>query len=365
MSTTALVELKSLGKAFGNFVALKDINLDIQRGEILTLLGPSGCGKSTLMRIIAGFEQPSSGQLLLNGSDMVALPPEHRPVNMVFQRYALFPHLDVFDNIAFGLRLKKMPETEVRDRVRKMIDLVQLGPMADRWISEISGGQSQRVALARALVNEPQVLLLDEPLAALDLKIRQLMLAELRRIQETTGTTFVYVTHDQDEALVLSSRIALMDHGRIVQLATPDQIYFQPNSMFAARFLGETNVIEGIVTSIGKSKIHVTMSDGVIVSSQNATSIRVGDTVNAVIRPEAVVAIADGKRTATGPNSFKAQLKSVVPIGGRLMATALLPDGTSVRFQQPRLDSQVNFDSGSQVQISWPEHVVSVLPKET
>lgn len=364
MSSAALVETRSLGKSFGNFVALKDITLDIRPGEILTLLGPSGCGKSTLMRIIAGFEQPSSGQLLLNGSNMIPLPPERRPVNMVFQRYALFPHLDVFDNIAFGLRLKKLPEAEVHERVRRMIDLVQLGPTADRWISEISGGQAQRVALARALVNEPQVLLLDEPLAALDLKIRQLMLEELKRIQETTATTFVYVTHDQDEALMLSSRIALMDHGRIVQLGTPDEIYFHPNSMFAARFLGETNVLEGKVISVDKGRVLVGKGDGTIVSSQGPAYLKAGDLVSVVIRPEAVVAQTSAKKTADGPNTFMAQLKSVMPIGGKLLATAVLPDGTPVRFQQPRLDSLGGFESGAPVQVSWPEHVVSVLPKE-
>ena len=210
---------------------------------MLTLLGPSGCGKSTLMRIVAGFEKATSGDVVIDGRRVNDTPPEKRPVNMVFQRYALFPHLDVFDNVAFGLRLKKLPKQEITDATQRILDLVQLSDLADRWIGEISGGQAQRVALARALVNEPTVLLLDEPLAALDLKIRHYMIGELKRIHETTGTTFLYVTHDQDEAMMLSDRIVLMNEGRIEQIGTPEEMYSAPKTLFTARFLGETNIV--------------------------------------------------------------------------------------------------------------------------
>ncbi|RUX20726.1 ATP-binding cassette domain-containing protein, partial [Mesorhizobium sp. M7A.F.Ca.US.011.01.1.1] len=199
-----IVELNDITKKWGTFTALDNINLNVKKGEILTLLGPSGCGKSTLMRIVAGFENPTVGHVVINGKDVTAIPPERRPVNMVFQRYALFPHLDVFDNVAFGLRLKGHSKDQVNDEVDQMLKLVQLQDFRSRWIGEISGGQAQRVALARALVNKPEVLLLDEPLAALDLKIRHHMLEELKRIHTETGTTFIYVTHDQDEAMILS-----------------------------------------------------------------------------------------------------------------------------------------------------------------
>ena len=243
MTDMNVVELKNVEKFFGKFQALQDIDLSIRKGEVLTLLGPSGCGKSTLMRIVAGFEKATNGNVSINGQRINDTPPEKRPVNMVFQRYALFPHLDVFDNVAFGLRLKKLPKQEITDATQKILDLVQLSDLADRWIGEISGGQAQRVALARALVNEPTVLLLDEPLAALDLKIRHYMIGELKRIHETTGTTFLYVTHDQDEAMMLSDRIVLMNDGRIEQIGTPEEMYSAPKTLFTARFLGETNIL--------------------------------------------------------------------------------------------------------------------------
>lgn len=212
---TNSIELTGISKSYGNLTALGKVDLTVKRNEILTLLGPSGCGKTTLMRIIAGFEEPTTGKVVIDGKDSTALAPEHRPVNMVFQKYALFPHLDVFDNVAFGLRLKKKPRDEIKREVTKALELVQLENFKNRWISELSGGQAQRVALARALVNRPAVLLLDEPLAALDLKIRHHMLNEIKRIHEETSTTFVYVTHDQDEAMILSDRVVLLNKGGI------------------------------------------------------------------------------------------------------------------------------------------------------
>ncbi len=238
-----IVQLKNVTKKFGHFTALDSINLNVRKGEILTLLGPSGCGKTTLMRILAGFEDATSGAVHINGREVTGVIPEKRNVNMVFQRYALFPHLDVYDDVAFGLRLKKVRADEIDWRVKRMLELVQLSGHASRWIHELSGGQSQRVA--RALVNEPDVLLLDEPLAALDLKIRHHMLRELKRIHQETGTTFTYVTHDQDEAMVLSDRVVLMNHGTIEQLAAPEAMYAAPETLFCAQFFGETNIRAG------------------------------------------------------------------------------------------------------------------------
>ena len=360
-----IVSIAGLGKRFGDFVALRDINLEIRQGEVLTFLGPSGCGKSTLMRIIAGFEAPTEGALRLHDQDMVRMPPERRPVNMVFQRYALFPHLDVFDNIAFGLRLKKLPEKEVRAKVQAMMKLVQLEHLASRWISQISGGQSQRVALARALVNQPEVLLLDEPLAALDLKIRHHMLTELQRIQRATGITFVYVTHDQDEAMILSNRIVLMDHGIIEQIGTPDDLYFRPQSLFAAKFLGDTNIVPG--------KIVERQGDGALARFGNATThgsrvasqLRQGDDVLISVRPEAI-AIRPSDAQANGsaaPNACRATLRSITPIGGRVVYGTELDDGTVLRAQQPRANEAQALAIGQPVELSWRPDVIAILPK--
>ena len=359
-----IVAMRGLGKRFGNVVALSNIDLDIREGEVLTLLGPSGCGKSTLMRIIAGFDAPSEGTLHLRGKDMIPMPPERRPVNMVFQRYALFPHLDVFDNIAFGLRLKNMPEAEVRKRVLDMMDLVQLGNMASRWINEISGGQSQRVALVRALVNEPEVLLLDEPLAALDLKIRQTMLSELRRIQQSTGTTFVYVTHDQDEAMFLSSRVVLMDHGIVVQVGTPDELYFRPESPFAAKFLGETNFIPGKVTERRGHGVAAQFAGGAVFSSRDFPELMAGEDVHILIRPEAIdISVNDtGARGAgTRVNGCVATLILAEKIGGRLIVSCQLADGTIVKAQKARLGSDQSMEVGQPVWLRWPDSVVAML----
>lgn len=360
-----IVTIVGLAKRFGDFTALKDINLEIRRGEVLTFLGPSGCGKSTLMRIIAGFEAPSQGQLRLHDQDMARMPPERRPVNMVFQRYALFPHLDVFDNIAFGLRLKKLPEAEVRAKVQAMMKLVQLEHLASRWISQISGGQSQRVALARALVNQPEVLLLDEPLAALDLKIRHHMLTELQRIQKATGITFVYVTHDQDEAMILSTRIVLMDHGVIEQIGTPDELYFRPRSLFAAKFLGDTNIVPGkIVERQGDGAI-ARFGSAVTHGLRVAAQLRQCDDILISVRPEAIsIRPAEAPLNGSAPaNSCRATLRSITPIGGRVVYGTELEDGTLLRAQQPRANEAQAFTIGQPVELSWQPDVIAILPK--
>ncbi len=244
-SDVCIIELKGLAKTFDDQQVLKGIDLKIYENEFLTLLGPSGCGKTTTLRIIAGFEEMDKGEILFNGVEVSQIPPYKREVNTVFQKYALFPHLNVFDNIAFGLNLKKMPRDVIDQKVTKMLDLVGLRGFENRWVTSLSGGQQQRVAIARALVNEPKVLLLDEPLGALDARLRKEMQSELKKIQQEVGITFIYVTHDQEEALSMSDTVVVMKDGEIQQIGTPIDIYNEPENRFVASFIGESNIIEG------------------------------------------------------------------------------------------------------------------------
>ena len=240
-----IIEIKNISKSFGDKRILNDVSLYVKRGEFLTLLGPSGCGKTTLLRILAGFGSADSGEVLINGKDITDVPPHERPVNTVFQRYALFPHLDVYENIAFGLKLKKMPTDEIDKKVRKALKMVSMTDYEDRDVESLSGGQQQRVAIARAIVNEPSVLLLDEPLSALDLKMRKDMQMELKEMHKELGITFIYVTHDQEEALTLSDTIVVFDDGNIKQIGTPTDIYNEPQNAFVADFIGESNILNG------------------------------------------------------------------------------------------------------------------------
>jgi len=262
----AALKIDSVGKSFGNgpdaVTALDNINFDVRDNELFTLLGPSGCGKTTLLRIMAGFETVSSGEVLLYGKPMADLPPDKRPINTVFQNYALFPHLSVAENVGFGLRMLGKPRSEIETRVYTMLELVQLSEMRDRKPSQLSGGQQQRVALARALAPEPKVLLLDEPLSALDLKLRQQMRIELKQIQQQTGITFVFVTHDQEEALSMSDRIAVMSAGRLQQVGEAHEIYERPQNRFVADFIGETNLFDAQVISNNGSGLRVRIGDG-------------------------------------------------------------------------------------------------------
>jgi len=283
-----LIELKNVTKAFSSQVVLKGIDLDIYENEFVTLLGPSGCGKTTTLRIIGGFEKPSNGEVLFNGVSVVDLPAHKRPTNTVFQRYALFPHLDVYENVAFGLRLKlkksklsnKEKELEIEKKVSKYLQMVGLVGYEKRSINKLSGGQQQRVAIARALINEPQVLLLDEPLAALDLKLRQEMQYELKEIQRNAGITFIFVTHDQEEALTMSDKIVVMNEGEIQQIGTPEDIYNEPINKFVAGFIGESNLIEGIMKD--DYLVHFDDKDYVCVDK----GFKRNESVDVVLRPE-------------------------------------------------------------------------------
>ncbi|MCF6459638.1 spermidine/putrescine ABC transporter ATP-binding protein [Clostridium sp. Cult3] len=247
MEKTYAIDLKNISKQYNGVQVLDDINLYIRKNEFLTLLGPSGCGKTTTLRIIGGFEQPSQGQVIFEGKDITNIPPYERQINTVFQKYALFPHMDVFDNIAFGLKIKKISKDEIKNKVKEMLRLVNLQGFENRSIDSLSGGQQQRVAIARALVNEPKVLLLDEPLGALDLKLRKEMQTELKSMQQRVGITFIYVTHDQEEALTMSDTVVVMDKGVIQQIGTPVDIYNEPKNAFVAKFIGESNIVDGVM----------------------------------------------------------------------------------------------------------------------
>lgn len=281
------VRLDNVTKKFGDFMAVDNVSLDIFKGEFFSLLGPSGCGKTTLLRMLAGFETPTSGQILLDGEDMSKVPPYERPVNMMFQSYALFPHMSVEKNIAFGLKQDRVPAPEIKQRVEEVIELVQLNQFAKRKPHQLSGGQRQRVALARSLVKKPKMLLLDEPLGALDKKLREKTQFELMNIQEETGITFVIVTHDQEEAMTVSSRIAVMDHGRIVQVATPTEIYEVPNSRYVASFIGDVNIFEGRVKEVGSDHVDIYSTEsGCTIHASHSIDASKGATVWFAVRPE-------------------------------------------------------------------------------
>lgn len=281
--------MENVEKHFGDFQALKKVSLTIKKGEFFSLLGPSGCGKTTLLRILAGFEDPSNGKISLDGTDVVTLPPNKRHVNTVFQNYALFPHLTVFENIAFPLRLRKIPFKTIKEKVFHYLQLVQMVGQENKKPNQLSGGQKQRVSIARALINEPNVLLLDEPLSALDAKLRQQLLMDLDVIHDQIGITFIYVTHDQAEALSVSDRIAVMSEGNVLQIGTPYEIYEKPADSFVARFIGETNIMAGeVVKRDGNFYTIETESLGKIMVTSEEREYQVGDKVCHAIRPEKI-----------------------------------------------------------------------------
>jgi spermidine/putrescine transport system ATP-binding protein len=307
---------ENVTRRFGSFTAVNGVTLEIGKGESFSLLGPSGCGKTTLLRMAAGFETPDSGRILLDGKDITHLPPEQRPVNTVFQNYALFPHLSVRDNIGFGPKIAKRPAAEIKKEVDRMLALVDLTAHADKKPTQLSGGQKQRVAIARALVNKPQVLLLDEPLAALDLKLRQRLLVELDAIHDEVGITFIYVTHDQSEAMSFSDRIAVMDKGRIEQIGPPAEIYETPRSSFVAAFIGDTNFIEGKVTCVIDSSFSRCGVDGLgTIIIDNDKPVRTGDRVHLSLRPEKIMVSYTKPPDSPLENSVRGKIEDVIYFG--------------------------------------------------
>lgn len=305
-----MVELRSVTKRFGSFTAVQDVSLSVRAGEFITLLGPSGCGKTTLLRMISGFETPTAGLVLLDGKDVTNEPPYRRDVNQVFQSYALFPHLNVQENIAFGLRMRNTPKSEAEARVNRVIDLVSLGGFENRKPNELSGGQRQRVALARAIVCEPKVLLLDEPLSALDAKLRHQMQLELKRLQQRLGITFIFVTHDQEEALTMSDRIAVINKGRIEQLGAVHEIYHQPRTTFVANFIGEANILPATVISRSGNDVQIKLDDKIELVIRGANVSPDAETLLVSIRPEKIHICKE--RPLDRANSFEAVIENEV-----------------------------------------------------
>ena len=347
-----LISFKSVSKKFGDFTAIDAIDLDIYQGEFFALLGPSGCGKTTLMRMLAGFEDPSAGQITLAGTDLAGVPPNRRPVNMMFQSYALFPHMSVWDNIAFGLRRDGLAKDAVAARVEEMLRLVQLGKFSKRKPDQISGGQRQRVALARSLARGPKVLLLDEPLGALDKKLRQETQFELADIQEKTGTTFLIVTHDQEEAMTVSTRIAVMDEGIIKQIATPADLYEQPNSRYVADFIGDLNLIAG---NWRDGALH--WADGQV--PLKAECFTDGD-VWLALRPEKIT-IGKGKPSAT--NAVEGEVIDIAYLGNLSTYVVEIAGGQKIKAQatNARRLSRRDITWGDKVWLSWTETAGVVL----
>ncbi|HSH09929.1 MAG TPA: ABC transporter ATP-binding protein, partial [Oceanipulchritudo sp.] len=314
----SFIELRGISKSFGSLQAVQPTDLALEKGEIFSILGPSGCGKTTLLKIVAGFVEPDSGSVIVDGQDITAQPPNHRPINTVFQSYALFPHLSIRENIAFGLKMAGRPRAEIRQEVDVMLNLIQMQDHAHKRPDSISGGQKQRVAIARALINKPRLLLLDEPLAALDLKLRQHMLLELERIHDEVGTTFLYVTHDQGEAMGLSDRIAVMNNGRVEQIGTPAAIYETPGSRFVADFIGDTNILDGdVIGRIDGNYVRLMLDDFGPVVAWNDKSLGPGDAVHLSIRPEKFTINRERPDLTENHNAIRGRVVDLIYLGSQ------------------------------------------------
>ena len=333
------VKLIALVKQFGDVTAVDGIDLEMPGAEFFSMLGPSGCGKTTTLRMIAGFEQPTSGQILLDGEDMAFTPPHKRNVNTVFQSYALFPHLSVQDNVAFGLRRQKTPKNEIKQRVGEALELVQLTGLERRKPAQMSGGQQQRVALARALVLKPAVLLLDEPLGALDAKLRKALQIELKALQQQVGITFIYVTHDQEEALTMSDSIAVMNRGVIEQLDNPEEIYERPSTTFVAGFIGVSNLMPGEVVSTGAGAAELRLDAGPTVRA-GAAGAQVGERAHAVVRPEKLELHGTNGAGSDGRPSVDGQVESSLYLGTATQVIVRLPDDTRMTVLVPNTDEE-------------------------
>ena len=359
-----LVRFEAVSKRFGNIVAIERLSLDIFEREFFALLGPSGCGKTTLLRMLAGFEQPSEGRILLDGADISGLPPHRRPVNMMFQSYALFPHLTVEGNIAFGLKQDGMPKAEIAARVREMLTLVRLEGFGIRKPHQLSGGQRQRVALARALAKRPRVLLLDEPLSALDRKLREDTRFELMELQENLGLTFVIVTHDQEEAMTLADRIGVMNGGQLAQVATPSDIYERPNSRWVADFIGDVNLIEGRVVSSTPGQTIIENAAAGRLRVAQATDAVVGANIAVALRPEKIQLDTTAPRPSD-ENCFAGRVTEIGYLGGVSIFKVKLDNGLDMKARvanRRRLTEQL-IGTGDRVWMSFPPEAGVVLPQ--
>ena len=353
-SMVSAVSMRALTKRFDDVVAVDALDLDIADGEFFALLGPSGCGKTTTLRMIAGLEIPSAGSLRIHGDEVGTLPPNKRPVNTVFQNYALFPHMSIADNVGFGLRMQKTPKSEVARRVEEAIGLVRLGGMEHRRPNQLSGGQQQRVALARALVNRPKVLLLDEPLAALDLKLRQGMQFELKQLQREVGITFVFVTHDQEEALSMADRIGVMGDGMLLQVGTPEEIYDQPVNRFVADFIGRSNFLPGTV----EDATTVCLSNGTRVAVDHAGTN--GESIALSLRPERVQ-LVDRGHVPDGHASLDGTVSAVTFLGSSVVYHVAL-DWMTIEVRAENRPSVARREVGDDVSLWWRDDAVAVVP---
>lgn len=361
-----IIELRNVTKSFGESNALENINLEIRNGEFLTLLGPSGCGKTTLLRLLSGIEKPDQGSIFLNGKDATALPPEQRHINMVFQSYALFPHMTVFENVAFGLRVKHLPEAQVKSRVQDALQMVKLKPekYSQRKPNQLSGGQQQRVAIARAVVNQPIVLLLDEPLSALDYNLRKDMQIELKMLQRKLGITFIFVTHDQEEALSMSDRVAVMNEGVIEQMGTPRNVYEEPRNLFVADFIGEANIFTTTVQSEQDGLITVDI-EGKHFQLKNKKHFTVGQKIIVMVRPEDID-IWGQAEVQDSSNMLPATVEQAIYKGSTVDLIVRLPGGKKVAATEffDEDDEKLEYTVGEKVWIEWVSGWEVLLPHE-
>jgi spermidine/putrescine transport system ATP-binding protein len=355
------VRLERITKAFKETVAVDDLTLEIHEGEFFSLLGPSGCGKTTTLRMIGGFEEPTEGAIYLGGNDVTGLPAYKRNVNTVFQSYALFPHLNVFENVAYGLKRRKVPAAEIDERSKQMLELVDLAEYGKRKVTQLSGGQQQRVALARALVNRPGVLLLDEPLGALDLKLRKQMQLELKRIQNEVGITFIYVTHDQDEAMTMSDRIAVMNAGKMEQIGAPNDVYDLPSTPFVAGFLGASNLLPGMVETVEGNGAVVRLSEGGTVVLPAARLPATSGSIHVGVRPEKVDIRTGGSHAAPTENSISAVVTASTYTGVSTSYECRTKDGSKIVVYVQNVGAAAEARAGEEVRLAWePEHTFAV-----
>lgn len=365
-STQPLLELQNVTKFFGTNKVLDDIDLTINDGEFLTLLGPSGCGKTTLLRLIAGFERPTNGKIIMNGKEISHLPPNRRAVNTIFQQYALFPHMTVFENVAFGLQMKGLPKEEIEQEVFKALEIVKMNTFYTRRPSELSGGQQQRVAIARAFINQPKILLLDEPLSALDYKLRQEMQIELKELQRQLGVTFVFVTHDQEEALSMSDRIVVMNEGIIEQADTPTRIYEEPCNMFVAKFVGEINVFDGMVMKVGENDFD-TIVEGMFYKLRKPSDFEIarGSKIKVLLRPEDMVVSKVNDPEAEAPeNALRGVISYMVYKGMTIDLLIQTAGGNMIKATQffNEDDPDIVFAVDDVVNVSWIKDWEVILP---
>ena len=360
-----IIELRNIVKTFDNETkALDGINLSIGNGEFLTLLGPSGCGKTTILRIISGFENPNSGDVLLNGKSVADVPPERRQVNTVFQSYALFPHMTVAQNVAFGLQMQKVPKAEIRERVHEVLQMVHLEEFADRKPSQLSGGQQQRVAIARAVVNRPLVLLLDEPFSALDYKLRLKMQIEIKRLQRKLGITFVFVTHDQEEAFAMSDRVVVMNRGRIEQIGTPQEVYEEPKNLYVAQFVGEINVLDATILSRKDNNLYEALVEGIKFPLRTGRQFKEGDLVHVLLRPEDLRLLEP--KDATSTPHLSGHIVDTVYKGATVNISLSMDNGKMLSAAEffNEDDQEIVYTNGEPVAITWVDGWEVVLPHD-